>query len=141
MLFMSPRGLSMSKIYKALPDTEKELVQIELAELVEEYNKRNGAIQIVVDNKKVEMVVKPEFSKFNIFAIGTKLKKSELKTLALISLNSPVEQAEVTKKRPFNDLKLLKDLNLIAVTKRGRKNILSTTKKFNILFNGKAKLK
>jgi chromosome segregation and condensation protein ScpB len=83
------------------------------------------------------MILKPEYLKYSSFAISTKLSKGELSTLGLISLNSPVEQNKIIKKRPYNHLNILKELDLIKVTKKGHKNILSTTKKFDILYNKK----
>jgi chromosome segregation and condensation protein ScpB len=52
-------------------------------------------------------------------------------------LNSPVEQSKIVKKRPFLHLQVLKDYDLIKVTKNGHKNILETTKKFKFLFKNK----
>lgn len=136
-LFMSPKGVNIKKIYKSLPNIEREIIDIAVEELIEEYNKRKTSISILRDNKKIEMIVKPDFHSFNIFATGTTLSKSELKTLAYISLNSPIDQSKITRKRPHEDLKILKDLDLITVEKNGRKNVLRTTKKFNLLFKNK----
>ncbi len=139
-IFMSPRSISLAKICKSISNIDKNLVELQVFELINEYNKRNTSIKIVYDQKKVEMVLKPEFQKYSSFAISTKLSHGELKTLGLISLNSPVEQSKITKKRPYNNLNILKELDLIKVTKKGHKNILSTTKKFNILYNKKHKI-
>ncbi|MDD3178369.1 MAG: SMC-Scp complex subunit ScpB [Candidatus ainarchaeum sp.] len=136
-LFMSPKGVNIKTIYKALPNISSDLIDISVEELVEEYNKRKTSISILRDNKKIEMVVKPDFHSFNIFATGTILSKSELKTLAYISLNSPIDQSKIIRKRPHEDLKILKDLDLITVEKNGRKNVLRITKKFNLLFKNK----
>jgi len=136
-LFLSPKSITIRKIYQALPNIPKELIDIQIEELIYEYKKRKTSISVVKENNKLEMVVKPEFQSFNIFATGTTLSKSELKTLAYISLNSPVEQGKITQKRPHEHLQLLKDLDLVAVEKKGRKNILYITKKFNLLFKKK----
>lgn len=133
-LFMSPKAVAIKKIYSALPNISKDLIDLEIDELINDYSKRKTSIEIIKDNNKLEMVIKPDFQPFNIFATGNTLSKSELKTLAYISLNSPVEQAKITRKRPFEDLQILKDLDLISVEKKGRKNILHTTKKFTLLF-------
>src|SRR6056297_307089 len=88
-LFLSPKSTPISKIYKSLPNISKQDIDIQIEELIEDYKKRKTSISIIKDNKKLEMVVKPDFSSFNIFATGTELTKTELKTLAYISLNSP----------------------------------------------------
>jgi segregation and condensation protein B len=136
-LFLSPKSISIKKIYASLPNISKDIIDIQIEELIEDYKKRKTAIYIIKENNKLEMVVKPEFQSFNIFATGTSLSKSELKTLAYISINSPVEQSKITSKRPYEHLQLLKDLDLIYVEKKGRKNVLSTTKKFFLLFKKK----
>lgn len=138
-LFLSPKSTSLSKIYKSFPNISKEIIDIQIDDLINDYKKRKTSLSIVLDNKRLEIVVKPEFHSFNIFATGTTLSKSELKTLAFISLNAPVEQSKITKKRPFEDLKILKDLDLVNVEKKGRKNILIVTKKFHLLFKNKKK--
>ena len=138
-LFLSPKSISLKKIYASFPNISKDIIDIQIADLVNDYNKRNTSLSVVIDNGRLEIVVKPEFHSFNIFATGTTLSKSELKTLAFISLNAPVEQAKITKKRPFEDLKILNDLDLISIEKKGRKNILTITKKFNLLFKNKKK--
>lgn len=138
-LFLSPKSISISQIYKSFPNIEKEIIDISIDDLIEDYKKRQTSLSIINDNKKLEMVLKPDFHSFNIFATGTTLSKSELKTLAVISLNKPVEQGKITRKRPFEDLKILKDLDLINIEKKGRKNILTTTKKFQFLFKNKKK--
>jgi len=141
MLFMSPRHLSLKDVYQALGDVDKKLVDLEVAELINEYNRKTSAIKVVQEGNRLEMVVKPEYIKFNFFATGKKLSKGELKTLATISLNEPVAQSELLKKRPFEHLPVLKELNLISVSKKGKKNILSTTEKFKMLFDKKKKQK
>ena len=138
-LFLSPKSTSLSKIYASFPNIPKNIIDIQIDDLINSYQKRQTSLEIVKDNNKLEIVVKPEFHSFNIFATGTTLSKSELKTLAFISLNAPVEQAKISKKRPFEDLKILKDLDLISIEKKGRKNILQTTKKFSLLFKNKKK--
>jgi segregation and condensation protein B len=138
-LFMSPRSIPIKKIEKSFSDVEKEVIRIILSDLKEEYEKRNTAIKIVIDGDSVEMLLKPDYAKFSVFATGKQLTKSELKTLALIALNSPVEQCKITKRRPNEHLPTLKELGLIHVYKKGRRNVLETTKKFDILYNKKAK--
>lgn len=138
-LFLSPKSVSISQIHKSFPNIEKEIIDISIDDLIEDYKKRQTSLSIIKDNNKLEIIVKPEFSSFNIFATGTTLSRSELKTLAVISLNKPVEQGKITRKRPFEDLKILKDLDLISIEKKGKKNILTTTKKFDFLFKHKKK--
>ncbi len=138
-LFMSPRSVPIKKIEKSFPEADKEVIKIILSDLIIEYENRNSAVRIVQENDNVEMLLKPEYAKYSLFAVGKQLTKSELKTLALIALNSPVEQYKITKRRPNDHIPTLKELGLIQVTKKGRRNILETTKKFDVLYNKKAK--
>lgn len=139
-LFMSPRSIQIRKIEKSFPEIDKEVIRIVLSDLKEAYEKKNSAIKIIIDGDSAEMLLKPEFAKYSVFATGKQLTKSELKTLALIALNSPVYQYKITKRRPNEHLPVLKELGLIQVYKKGRKNVLETTKKFDVLYNKKAKL-
>jgi chromosome segregation and condensation protein ScpB len=136
---MSPRSIPIKKIEKSFPEIDKEVIRIILSDLKEEYEKKNTAIKIIIDGDSAEMLLKPDYAKFSVFATGKQLTKSELKTLALIALNSPVDQCKITKRRPNDHLPTLKELGLIQVYKKGRRNVLETTKKFDILYNKKAK--
>lgn len=138
-LFMSPRSIPIKKIEKNFSEIDKEVIKIILSDLKEEYERRNTAIKIIIDDDTIEMLLKPEFAKFSVFATGKQLTKSELKTLALIALNSPVAQYKITKRRPNDHLPILKELGLIQVYKKGRRNFIETTKKFDILYNKKTK--
>lgn len=139
-LFMSPKFISIKKVYKFFPEAEKEVIDIIISDLIIEYDNKNSSIKIIRDNENIEMLLKPEYSKYSVFAVGKQLTKSELNTLALIALNSPVYQYKITKKRPTEHLNTLKDLGLIQIEKKGRRNLLSVTKKFNVLFNKKTKI-
>lgn len=138
-LFMSSRSIQIKKIEKNFPGTDKEVIRIVLSDLKEEYERKKSAIKIIIDGDSAEMLLRPEFSKFSVFATGKQLTKPELKTLALIALNSPVYQYKITKRRSNEHLPTLKELGLIQVYKKGRRNVLETTKKFDILYNKKAK--
>jgi len=141
-IFMSPKSINIKQIYKVLPGISHDLIDIQISELMHEYSKRNSGISLVMDSDNLEMVVKPEYSSFNVFSAGAALSKGELKTLAYISLNSPVMQSKITGKRPYDHIQKLKDLNLVTVEKKGRRHVLVTTKKFEMLYpNSKKKKK
>jgi chromosome segregation and condensation protein ScpB len=140
-IFMSPKSIGLKQIYKVLPGIPHDLIDIQIAELMHEYYKRNSGISIVKDGDNIEMVVKPEYSSFNVFSAGASLSKGELKTLAYISLNSPVMQSKITGKRPYEHIQKLKDLNLVTVEKKGRRHVLVTTKKFEMLYPDSRKKK
>jgi len=140
-IFMSPKSIGLKQIYKVLPGISHDLIDIQVAELMHEYYKRNSGISIVKDGDNIEMVAKPEYSSFNVFSAGAALTKGELKTLAYISLNSPVMQSKITGKRPYEHIQKLKDLNLVTVEKKGRRHVLVTTKKFEMLYPDSRKKK
>lgn len=140
-IFMSPRGVPLKKIEKQLHGVEKDLILCAIYDLVDDYNKRNTALKVIFENDNLEMITKQEYSKYNSFAVGKQLSKGELKTLALIAINAPqVEQCKIITKRPYDHLATLKELGLITVNKKGKKNMLSVTKKFDLLFNKKIKI-
>jgi len=140
-IFMSPKSINLKQIYKVLPGISHDLIDIAISELMHEYSRRNCGISIVKDSDNIEMVVKPEYSSFNVFSAGASLSKGELKTLAYISLNTPVMQSKITGKRPYEHIQKLKDLNLVTIEKKGRKNLLVTTKKFEMLYPDSRKKK
>ncbi len=139
-LFMSPKAVSIKKFEKLFPEADKDVIKIVIWDLANEYEARNSAIKVIVQEDSAEMVLRPEYARYTQFAVGKQLTKSELKTLALIALNSPVAQYKITRKRPSEHISTLKELGLIQATKTGRKNILNTTKKFDVLYNKKAKI-
>lgn len=139
-LFMSPKSVKLSKIKKEFPNVDLDIINLTILELIKEYVQKDTAIEIVYDNELLEMVLKPKYHKYCKFAISKVLSQTELKTLALISLNSPVLQSKIISQRPYSHIKTLKELDLIKVTKKGRKNVLSTTKKFDILYKKNKKV-
>lgn len=141
MIFMSPKVITLKQIYKVLPGISHDLIDIQLSDLMYEYKTRNGGLLIVKDGDNLEMVVRPEYSSFNVFSVGASLSKGELKTLAYISLNSPVMQSKITGKRPYEHIQKLKDLNLVTIEKKGRRHVLVTTKKFEMLYPDSKKKK
>ncbi len=140
-IFMSPKSIGLKQIYKVLPGVSHDLIDIQISELMYEYSRRNSGVSIIKDGDNLEMVVKPEYSSFNVFSAGAALSKGELKTLAYISINSPVMQSKITGKRPYDHIQKLKDLNLITVEKKGRRHVLVTTKKFELLYPDSRKKK
>lgn len=139
-LFASSEPLSVSRIAKILEADSKE-VEKSIEELVEEYGKRDSAIEIVKLGNKYLMRVKPEFAGVVRNLTEKHLEKGLLRTLAVIAIKQPVRLSEVAKirgNRCYEHVKKLKEMGFIAEEKKGRATILTTTKEFAVYFGLKS---
>jgi segregation and condensation protein B len=113
-----------------------QVVRQAMLELINDYESRNGALEIA-DEDGYMMQVKDEFSslvdEFAPFEMPTAL----VRTLSAIALKQPVSQADVIKIRgagAYDHIRELEIRELIHKQEDGRSPILTTTKKFQEYF-------
>lgn len=132
-LFMSPKAIPLEELAKTIsegPLTAKETIEA----LLQEFNARDSALEIVALENSYQMRVKQEFEQsVKQFATEAEFNKSTQKTLALIAFKQPIKQSLVIKLRNvkgYDHIKTLVEKGLVVKYPAGRTFILKTTKKF-----------
>jgi len=135
LLFLTDKPLKAQAIARTL-NQDVQVVRQAMLELINDYESRNGALEIA-DEDGYMMQVKDEFSslvdEFSPFEMPTAL----VRTLSAIALKQPVSQADVIKIRgagAYDHIKELELRELIHKREDGRSPILTTTKKFQEYF-------
>ncbi|QQR92303.1 MAG: SMC-Scp complex subunit ScpB [Candidatus Iainarchaeum archaeon] len=140
-LFMSSKGLSIEELGNTanLPLMKaRELIP----ELVDGFNARGSALEIVEDLGGYRMKVRSPFDeKVNHLAGGTELSAGEMKTLAFIAYKQPLIQSQLVQVRSntaYEHLQRLVEMGFVSKEPKGRTYLLRTTKKFSEYFGAHA---
>ncbi len=108
--------------------------------LMEEYNKRGGALEIVeLEGQRFVMQLKPAYvGRVKRLSVKPLLTEGPLKTLSYIAYRQPVAQAKVVAIRgqqAYEHIEKLEEMGLIKREKLGKSWILRTTNLFADYFN------
>ncbi|MCD6153900.1 MAG: SMC-Scp complex subunit ScpB [Syntrophobacterales bacterium] len=144
-VFVSESPVGLKKLKGILKDVEgKEIIKA-LDDLVEEYDKRNGALCLVEVAGGFQFRTKDNFSPWIRKLTDIKpvaISQAAMETLAVVAYKQPVMKAEIEKVRGVDVSGTLKGLlkrNLIRMIGRkdvpGRPIIYGTTKKFLEVFS------
>ncbi len=131
-LFSSSEALTPAKIAKLSGLRVEEVIQ-HLEELINEYENRDSALEIIKLGEKYLMRVKPRYAGYIRNLTERDLEKGVLRTLAIIALKQPIKLSDLARirgNRCYQHVKKLKELEFINVKKEGRSTILTTTKNF-----------
>ncbi|HEY9777048.1 MAG TPA: SMC-Scp complex subunit ScpB [Planktothrix sp.] len=136
-LFLTDKPMKAQAIARAL-NQDVQLVRQALLELINDYETRNGGLEVADDNGYI-IQVKDEYSSLiNEFA-PMEMPVALLRTLSAIAIKQPVQQSEIIKIRGAGAYDHIKELMVreLIVKKdadEGRSPMLSTTKKFQEYF-------
>lgn len=133
-LFMSPKALTIEELARAIKrDSLLETHRL-VKELLQEFNVRDSALEIVDLNGSFQMKVRAEFEEdVQHLAAASEFNKSVQKTLALIAFKQPIKQSLVIKLRNnkgYEHIRVLQEKGLVSKVAYGRTFLLKTTKKF-----------
>ncbi len=140
-LFMATKGMSVEELGKI---TNTSLLQTRsyVSQLVDEFNERDSALEIVEDVGGFRMHVRsPYDNKVSHLAGVSELSPGELKTLAFIAYKQPLIQSQLVQVRSntaYDQLHTLVEKGFVAREPKGRTYILRTTKKFSEYFGAHA---
>ena len=135
-LFSSTEALTATAISKITSINLDEVIDA-LDKLIEEYSRRNSAIEVVKMGSRYLMRVKLEYYPYVERFFEKDLDKGSLRTLAVIAYKQPILLSKLAKIRGnkcYEHVKKLRERGLVRVVKRGRSSILTTTKEFSIYF-------
>ncbi|MEM3227794.1 MAG: SMC-Scp complex subunit ScpB [Candidatus Micrarchaeaceae archaeon] len=137
-LFVAGRALSAEELASAVGIASVGYVSKILDELVEEYEKKNTALQISKIGGKFEMGVRHEYAgRVNELAGKPELRRGALRILAYISKNEPVMQSSIVKafgSSTYDYMKELEEAGFVSAKRSGRTKKISTTQKFREYF-------
>ncbi len=133
-LFMSPKALSIEELAKAIRNDSLLETHRLVKELLQDFNSRDSALEIVDLSGSFQMKVREEFEEdVQHLAASSEFNKSIQKTLALIAFKQPIKQSLVIKLRNnkgYEHVKILHEKGLVSKQPYGRTFLLKTTKKF-----------
>ncbi len=140
-LFMGGKGLSVEELGK-IANVPLLKTREYLPELVEAFNARNSALEIVEDAGGYRMRVRSPFDeKVSHLAGVGELNPAEMKTLAFIAYKQPLLQSHLVQVRSntaYDHLQKLVETGFVSREPRGRTYVLRTTKKFAEYFGTNA---
>jgi segregation and condensation protein B len=136
-LFLTDKPMKAQVLARTLNE-DVQLVRQALLELINDYETRNGGLEVADDNGYI-IQVKDEYSSLiNEFA-PLEMPLALLRTLGSIAIKQPVQQAEIIKIRgagAYDHIKelMVRELVIKKDADEGRSPMLSTTKKFQEYF-------
>lgn len=140
-LFMGGKGLSVEELGK-ISNVPLLKVREYLPQLVDDFNARESALEIVEDAGGYRMRVRSPFDeKVSHLAGVGELNPAEMKTLAFIAYKQPLLQSHLVQVRSntaYEHLQKLVETGFVSREPRGRTYILRTTKKFSEYFGTNA---
>ena len=133
-LFMSPNPLSIAELQNIAGTADYSAVKSFCLGLMQEFNERDSALEIVQVDDRFQMKVRREFDR-NVASLASDnlFHKGMMKTLAFISFKQPVDQSTVIKYRnnkAYDHIARLLEEGFITKEPKGRTYALRTTKKF-----------
>ncbi|MEM3874408.1 MAG: SMC-Scp complex subunit ScpB [Candidatus Bathyarchaeia archaeon] len=134
-LYVAGRPLDLSELCSVLKTRSKNKAKRLVKILAQEYAKRDTALEILeLKDERFVLQLKAEFTPHVRKLVKRPLLSTgPLKTLSYIALRQPVSQKRVVEARghhAYGHIKLLKEMGLVTVERKGRASILKTTDYF-----------
>ncbi|MBI4399223.1 SMC-Scp complex subunit ScpB [Candidatus Micrarchaeota archaeon] len=137
-LFMSAKPLSLTDLSKLTKIAAIGFIEEQIKNLQQEYEEKDSALQISLENGSYVMRIRTEYLKFvRDFAQEAEIGKGALKVLALISQNEGILQSKLVKMlgaSVYIYAKELSEKQFVITEKRGRSKIFKLTQKFKDYF-------
>ncbi len=134
-LFITDLPLKTGAISKML-NAAYDDVQSALVQLIQEYEDRNGGLEISTDDGYI-IQVKTQYLNIVTDMMPLELNPGPMRTLSAIALKEPVLQSEVIDMRgsgAYDHINELVEMDLVTKKPQGLSYILRTTKKFQQYF-------
>jgi segregation and condensation protein B len=134
-LYVAGRPLDLTELCSVLKTRSKNKAKKLVKMLAQEYARRDTALEILeLKDERFVLQLKAEYTQYVRKLIKRPLLSTgPLKTLSYIALRQPVSQKRVVEVRghhAYGHIKLLKEMGLIVVERKGRTSILKTTDYF-----------
>lgn len=134
-LYVSGRPLDLKELCQVLKTRSKNKAKKLAKMLIQEYESRNTALEILeLKDERYVLQLKAEFTPHVRRLVKRPLLSTgPLKTLAYIAFRQPIPQRhviEVRGKHAYSHIKILKEMGLVTLERKGRASILRTTEYF-----------
>ena len=134
-LYVSGHPLDMNELCSVLKTRSKNRAKRVTQELMQEYAKRNTALEILeLKDERYVLQLKADFTPLvKKFVNRPLLSIGPLKTLSYIAYRQPVSQKRVIDVRghhAYIHIKALREMGLVASERNGRSSVLRTTEYF-----------
>ncbi len=142
-LFSSPEAVTAKDLSELAGMTATRLRQA-VKELDQEYESRGSALRIIRTEGGYSLQLREEYREQAWKVSPRQIPEAALRTAALIAYHQPVAQSELVRtlgSRVYDDVRLLRSLNLLTVRKAGQTLELSTNRRFTEYFGIEAKNK
>ena len=139
-LYVAGRPLDLRTLAGVIGSRSKKRVRKLAKRLVENYNNRESAIEILeVEGERFVMQLKTDYAASKVRKLSTRplLSPGPLKTLSYVAFRQPILQTQVIEVRgnhSYKHLKQLEEMELIAREGIGKKKVLKTTQFFADFF-------
>ncbi len=145
LLFVADSPLDINAFKKVIPDTDAKELRAVLAELIAEYEARQGGFQLYEVAGGYQFRTRPDYKEWVkrlVRPAPVRLSKAALETLAIIAYHQPVIRSDVEHIRGVDSgaiIRTLLERKLIRILGKkeipGRPLIYATTKRFLEVFN------
>lgn len=136
-LFMGGKAMSIDELGK-LANIPLLKAREYIPNLIEDFNRRPSALEIVEDVSGFRMKVRSPFDeKVSHLAGVSELNPAEMKTLAFIAYKQPLLQSQLVQVRSntaYEHLQRIIEMGFVSREPKGRTYVLRTTKKFSEYF-------
>ena len=135
-LFSAGAPVAVEDIKEATEISEK-IIKNALKELIDEYKKRDSALEIAKVGEKYAMQLRSEFAGHVRKIAEMEIPIKVLKTAALIAYHQPLKQSDLRDMigyRIYDDVKILSELGLIRRRDSVRTKIITTSERFSEYF-------
>ncbi len=133
-LFMSPGALNVNQLMELLGEVHYSMAKKAAMDFMQEFNKRDSALQVVQIEDSFQMRLRPEYeARVQQLAAKPMFHPGMMKTLALVAFKQPIAQSLVIKYRnnkAYDHIHRLVDEGFVSRQPKGRSFTLRTTKKF-----------
>ena len=134
-LYVAGRPLDLTELCSVLKTRSKNKAKKFVKMLAQEYARRDTALEILeLKDERFVLQLKAEYTPYVRKLIKRPLLSTgPLKTLSYIALRQPVSQKRVVEVRghhAYGHIKLLKEMGLVVVERKGRTSLLKTTDYF-----------
>lgn len=137
-LYVAKSDLTAEKIAQAIEYADVKDIRKAADELVAEYEKRQGGIEVFKTQKSYGMRIRPGLEeKVSSLIEETDMPKAMLKTLAIIAYEQPIRQSYIVKirgNRSYEYIRRLEESGFIKRKSEGHTKLISTAAKFNKYF-------
>ena len=138
-LFTVGRQVDLDELSQLTGIASKGVLNDALKSLIQDYNNKQGSLEITDDNGKYKLNLKKDYLYLTTKLLDqTEFDKPSQETLALIAYKQPVLQSDIIKLRgngAYDHIAKLKEMEFITSEKSGRTRLLKTASKFYDYFD------